>query len=126
MLGAAEVISVLVRRKNAGVLPRAVFAQGLANLKAEVVDADEFSTLPTDNDLITAAMPLIDQHNINSTDAVVLRLALDLATEFRTRGDDLVLVASDQRLLRSAQAERLLTFDPEAQTEAELSVLVTS
>jgi hypothetical protein len=38
--------------------------------------------------------------------------------------DDLVLVASDQRLLRAAQAEGLLTFDPERQDKADLGVVL--
>jgi hypothetical protein len=33
-------------------------------------------------------------------------------------------VASDQRLLRAAQAEGLLTFDPEVQSQVELDVLL--
>jgi predicted nucleic acid-binding protein len=98
MLGAAEVASVLVRSRNNGALSAATFSQRLANLKAEVVDDEEFNTVPMDNDLITAAMPFIDKHAVNATDAVVLRLALDLAAERRAHGVDLMLVASDQRL----------------------------
>jgi predicted nucleic acid-binding protein len=126
MLGAAEVASVLVRRRNSGVLSLTAFAQGMTNLKTEVVDADEFHTLSMDNDLIAAAMGLIDKHAINATDAVVLRLALDVVAQLRADGHDLVLVASDQRLLRAAQAEGLLSFDPERQTEADLDVLLTT
>jgi hypothetical protein len=61
---------------------------------------------------------------INATDAVLLRLAIDLAARLRVDGDDLVLVASDKRLQRAAQAEGLLAFDPETQTETELGVLL--
>lgn len=124
MLGAAEVASVLVRRRNSGAFPASSLSQSMVNLKAEVVDADEFNTLSMDNDLISAAMPLIDRHAINATDAVLLRLALDLAARLRVDGADLVLVASDKRLQRAAQAEGLLAFDPETQTETELDVLL--
>jgi len=124
MLGAAEVASVLVRRRNSGRLSKTAFIQGMTNLKTEVVDSDDFNTLPVDNDLIIAAMPFIEKHSVNATDAVILRLALDLAAQMRTDGNDLVLVASDQRLLRAAQAEGLLTFDPEHQTEVELRRLI--
>jgi predicted nucleic acid-binding protein len=125
MIGAAEVASVLVRRRNSGVLSATTFSQSMANLKAEIVDQEEFNTLPMDNDLITAAMPFIDRHSVNATDAVVLRLALDLAAQIRVQGDDLVLVASDQRLQRAAQVEGLLSFDPEMQTELDLDGLLT-
>jgi hypothetical protein len=36
----------------------------------------------------------------------------------------LVLVSSDQRLLRAAQAEGLVTFNPEIQDQATLAALV--
>ena len=41
-------------------------------------------------------------------------------------GDDLVLVTSDQRLLRAAQVEGVLTFNPETQTEGDLDALLGS
>lgn len=126
MLGAAEVVSVLVRRRNSGSLSTASLAQSVLNLHTEVVDAVDFRTPEADNNLITASMAFIDQHALNATDSVVLRLALDLAARFRADGNDLVLVASDHRLLRAAQAEGLLTFDPESQTEAGLDALVTT
>jgi hypothetical protein len=44
--------------------------------------------------------------------------------QLRAAGNDLVLVARDRRLLRAAQAEGLLTFDPENQTEPELDILI--
>jgi predicted nucleic acid-binding protein len=124
MLGAAEVASVLVRRRNAGRLLPARFIQGMLNLSAEIVNNPNFNALAADNDLIAAAVPLIEQHSINSTDAVVLRLSLDLAAQHRAAGDDLVLVTSDRRLLRAAQHERLVTFDPETQTQADLDALI--
>jgi hypothetical protein len=50
--------------------------------------------------------------------------ALGLAQYLRNRGDDLVLVASDLRLLVAAQAEGLFTFNPETQGQAALATLV--
>jgi hypothetical protein len=49
---------------------------------------------------------------------------LGLAHRLRQHGDDLVLVASDQRLLRAAQVEGLTTFNPESQDFAALSALI--
>ncbi len=65
--------------------------------------------------------PLLDQF---ATDAIVLHAALGLAQHRRSRGDDLILVASDKRLLRAAQAEGLGTFDPEIQDQAALALLM--
>src|SRR4051794_37254974 len=69
MLGVAEVVSVLVRRRNGGVIPAAAYAQGVLNLSAEVVNAEAFRTLEADNHLIAAAMPSIDLHALNATDS---------------------------------------------------------
>jgi hypothetical protein len=63
--------------------------------------------------LVTTSFPLIVAHALNSTDAVLLKSALAIARRLRAAGDDLVLVASDQRLLRAALAEGLTGFDPE-------------
>ncbi len=63
--------------------------------------------MPITNRLAINAFPLIVTHSINSTDAIALKSALAIADKLRVRGDDLVLVASDQRLLRAAQAEGL-------------------
>ncbi|MCI0388839.1 MAG: hypothetical protein MOB07_08755 [Acidobacteria bacterium] len=53
-----------------------------------------------------------------------MRSALDFAANLRARGDDLVLVASDGRLLRAAQAEGLIVFNPEKQPTADLDLLL--
>lgn len=60
----------------------------------------------------------MDKHSINSVDALVLRSALDVAIELRNSSDGrLVLVASDLRLLKAAEDEGLLVFNPETDTE---------
>ena len=61
---------------------------------------------------------------MNSTDSLTLKSALAVARKLRAAGDDLVLVASDQRLLRAAQAHGLVTLDPELQDQEALSKLL--
>ena len=73
---------------------------------------------------LTRAAPHIERHSINATDAIVLHATLGLAQFLRVNGDDLAIVASDQRLLRAAKAEGLDTFDPETQDQATLSKLI--
>ncbi len=124
MLGGAEVAAALVRKRNGGVISPADFAVAMKELRAEVLDAPDFTKPVSDNQLIDASIPLLDKHSINATDAVVLQAALQLAVQARAVGDDLALVACDRRLLRAAQAEGLLTFDPENQTQAELATLL--
>ena len=66
-------------------------------------------------------MSLIETHSLNSVDAMVLRSTLDIAIELHNTGDTLVLVASDQRLLRAAQTEGLLVFNPEIDSQQTLT-----
>jgi predicted nucleic acid-binding protein len=123
-VGYAEVVSVLVRKKNAVTLFGSRFSQALLDFEKEVIQSPGKHLLAFDNSVATDALALIVKHSINSTDAIILRVALDVAQHLRNRGDDIVLVASDQRLLRAAQAEGLTTFDPENQDQMALAVLV--
>src|SRR5438128_3039969 len=94
MLGAAEVAAALVRKRNGGLITPTVFAAAMARLRTEVLTAGDFLKLPADNALINTALPLLDKYAINANDAIVLQTALDLAAQWRTEGNTLVLVAS--------------------------------
>ncbi|MGH7168804.1 MAG: type II toxin-antitoxin system VapC family toxin [Gemmataceae bacterium] len=120
----AEVVSVLVRKKNVGTISAAQFSQALLVFDREVIQSSAKHLLDFDNAVVTNALALIVQHSINASDAMILRVTLDVAQQLRTLGDDLVLVASDQRLLRAAQAEGLVPFNPETQDQAALATLV--
>jgi predicted nucleic acid-binding protein len=122
-VGVAEVVSILVRKKNAGLLSGTTFAQALARVGQEIIHNANLRKVEATNSLVIAALVHIQTHSLNGTDAIVLHAALGLAQHLRTRGDDLVLVASDQRLLRAAGAEGLLTFNPETQDQATLVAL---
>src|SRR5947209_8221555 len=52
MLGAAEVVAALVRKRNAGLLTPALFALALGEFRREVLDAADFVKLASDNRLI--------------------------------------------------------------------------
>jgi predicted nucleic acid-binding protein len=119
MLGVAEVSAALVRKRNSGSITSPMFAAAMTQLRMEVLMAADFIKLPADNALIATAIPLAEKHAINATDAIVLQTALTIITQRRAAGDDLVLVASDQRLLRAAQAEGVFTLNPETQTETD-------
>lgn len=121
---AGEVVSVLVRKRNAGALATEDFAQALASFEAEIVRGASITRAPVTSRLVTSSFALIVAHSINSTDALTLRSALVIARRLRIAGDDLVLVAADQRLVRAAAAEALLTFNPETQDQAPLTALI--
>ena len=123
-LGILEVISIFVRKKNASVVPHTTFNQAMTDFRSEVIDAANFTKIPATDSLINTAASLVEKHSLNATDAVILRSVLDLVVVLRATGDDLVLVTSDQRLLRAAQVEGVLTFNPETQTEGDLDALL--
>jgi predicted nucleic acid-binding protein len=123
-IGIAEIVSLLVRKKNAGHLAMSLYSQALHNVGTELVYSVNLNRVEADTALVATALPLIERHSINATDAIILRSALDMAASLRSAGDDLVLVASDQRLLRAAQAEGLVTFNPETQSQVVLDTLL--
>ena len=55
----------------------------------------------------------------------MLRSALDIVTQLRNMDDTLVLVASDQRLLRAAQDRGLFVFNPEIDLQQTLTDWIT-
>jgi predicted nucleic acid-binding protein len=123
-VGMAEVASLLVRKKNADLISTAALTQALADLRVEIVFSSGLQRIVATNALVTSALALIETHSINATDAVILQSALGLRTRLHSTGDDIVVMASDQRLLRAAQAEGLITFNPETQSQADLDALL--
>jgi predicted nucleic acid-binding protein len=125
-IGAGEILSVLVRKRNAGTLSIANFQRAAASFDAEIVNPTAITRASVTSRLVAKSLPIIVAHSINSTDAIVLRSALAIAKRLRKADDDLVLVASDQRLLRAAHAEGLATFNPESLDNAALAGLIGS
>jgi predicted nucleic acid-binding protein len=123
-VGLAEVAAVLIRKRNAGVISMTVCQAALADFWAEVGPMTAIRIIDVTGDLAERSSDLIDRHSINATDAILLRTALDLAATLRPAGDDVLVVASDQRLLRAARAEGLTTFDPETQSESDLDAIL--
>jgi predicted nucleic acid-binding protein len=125
-LGMLEFISIFVRKKNASTIPDTAFNQVMTDFRSEVIDAANFTKIPATDSLVNAAAPLVAQHSLNATEAVILRSVLDLVATLRATHDALVLVTSDQRLLRASQMEGVLTFDLAMQTESDLDALLTA
>ena len=121
-----ETRHVFVRKRNDGIITRSEFNQVIQRFEGEFVyPIDVEKVNPTQNQKITARQ-LIDAHSINSTDAYILQCALDKADKLRTAGDDLIFVSSNRRLLAAARTERLLIFNPEADNQINLDVLINS
>ena len=117
-IGVAEVFSICVRKRNDGRITRHHFEQAIGYLDSEVINIEsDFETIPVQNALIWESISLMDIHSINSVDAILLCSALDIVTNLRDENNELVLIASDQRLLRAAQTEGLLCFNPETDSQ---------
>jgi len=123
-LGILEIISILVRKRNNGRLNQALFEQAMVEFRAEVIDQDEFSATSVNDTVLLSALELIAKHNLNATDAVILRSALNLHQILREGNEELILWTSDRRLVRAAQAEGLTVFNPEEETIERLHQLL--
>lgn len=110
--GYSETYAILSRRRNSGMLSTMTHAVAQSALRAEIIDGD-FELISIDDNTIFASLPLIDQHNLNSSDAAILASYLVLSASLPEADLPTVLVASDQRLLRAAQAEGLAILNPE-------------
>jgi len=125
-LGAIEVFWICVRKRNDNRITSHQFERATTHLRHEVINNQSgFKTISVPDSLVWDSIRLIERYSLNSMDAMVLRSALDTATELRSTDDKLVLVASDQRLLRAAHAEGLQIFNPELDSQQILTDWVT-
>ncbi len=121
-IGAMEVFWICVRKRNDRRITSHQFERAVTYLKREVINRQSnFRTISLPDSLIWDSMDLIETHSLNSVDALVLRSALNITAELGNMGDTLVLVASDQRLLRAARAEGLQVFNPELDSQQTLT-----
>jgi len=126
ILGAVEVFWICVRKRNDGRITHSHFTQATGYLEQEIINPNsDFKTVSIPDTLVLNSISLTETHSLNSVDAMVLRSALDIATELRNTGNTLVFVASDQRLLRAAQDEGLPIFNPEIDSQQTLTDWIT-
>lgn len=125
MLGVTEIVSVLVRKHNGKRLADGAYHQALLNLHAEIISSIQIRKVSAPDALIIASNPFIHAHNINATDAIILRSALDLQRALVDAGDTLLFCAADRRLLRAAEGEGLPVLNPEDATEADVQQLLS-
>lgn len=124
MIGVLEIISVLVRKHNDGRLSQKLFSQAMVELNQEIIEDEAFAITSIDDELMLSSLDLIAQHNINATDAIILRSCLDFQQIVQSQGHHLALWSCDKRLLRAARHEGVDVFDPEVETKAQLQILL--
>ncbi len=113
-----ETAAALNRKKNAAQIPASDFDPLIERLMQE---SDLFFQPKSDSDDVRQSLTFIFKHNLNATDALHLQIALKLRHLLTLMGNEIVLVASDERLLRAANLEGLPTLNPESATVADLS-----
>ncbi|MEK7831720.1 MAG: type II toxin-antitoxin system VapC family toxin [Acidobacteriota bacterium] len=123
-LGILEVASILRRMRNDGRLPVALYKQVVAEFNNEVIMSGRFLTPEINNQIALSALSLISKHNLNASDVIILRSAINTQNALRQQGDDLMLWTSDKRLVRAAIAEVLTVFNPESDSIARLQQLL--
>ena len=126
VINLAEVTSVLVRKRNDGRIDQKFFEQASLKLGEEFLAQAEVLIASVDDDLILASIPLIERYNLNATDAVILRSALDMGSELRKSRKRLLLITADKRMIRAARSEELAVVDPEIVGLEELRARIES
>lgn len=102
-----------MRKRNGGVLDSETYHEARRLLNSDAFAARLLQVADVTYDDVLEGIALIERHNINSSDAAILARYIRLTSSDYDRA---VLVASDHRLLRAAQAERLHTINPENTT----------
>ncbi|MGQ9626508.1 MAG: type II toxin-antitoxin system VapC family toxin [Anaerolineae bacterium] len=120
-LGFTETASALNRRYHLDQLPEKIFREVLA-LLAE--DSTRMQPLPISDEAVERSLVLLLRHNLNASDALYLQQVLDWQAKHEGERDKIALVSTDRRLLRAAEKEGLLTFDPESADIALLEKLL--
>jgi len=86
------------------------FRDARTELQMEALGSPGFVVLSISDALVFGSLSLMAAHNINSADASILATCLRFQ---RTAAEPCLLVASDKRLLRAAEAEGLSGLNPE-------------
>jgi hypothetical protein len=100
----------LNRHKNEGRIPSLLVQQAVARL---LVEASDMDVQPLNEAIVMESLPLISKHNVNASDALYLHQVMLLKNLLRRVDHDVILVASDRRLVRAATAEGISVLDPE-------------
>jgi len=118
--GYAETFSILLRKRNDGRLNTPAFNTAAIALRREVIDSRDMGFLVIDESAVLAGLSLMEQHNVNTTDASLLAAFLRCARSQHPAASSCILAAADKRLLRAAEAEGLQVLDLQALSAADV------
>lgn len=124
-LSYTETFSLLLRKHNRNDISLRVFSAAVLILQAETLNNFAFNLLTITNLDIIRSVEYIRRHNINASDAAILAAYLRYALTQPVGAAPCLLVAADQRLLRAAAAEGLMTLNPELVSPVEVPAILS-
>ncbi len=108
--GISETISVLNRKKNEKDIVEGDFRKILSSFLNEV---NKFSIESVTDNLVISSFAFILKYNINSADALHMCSLTEIRNIAKNFGNDVILVASDKRLVNACKHEGINVIDPE-------------
>jgi len=119
-LSYAETFSLLLRKHNRGDISLSAFSFAVSALQAETINSQRFALLSISDSDIIRGVEFVRRYNINSSDAAILAAFLRYSSSQPSGAVPCILIASDKRFLRAAEAEGLATLDPEQVSAADV------
>ena len=95
-------------------------------LQADVLGSPGFRILSISDTIIFGSLSLMRTHSINSADAAILAAFLRFQRALPAGNSPCLMVASDKRLLRAAEAEGLKTLNPELLPAADVTAFLAA
>ena len=123
----AEIYSILLRKFNRAAIDNRAFAAAKSSLRSELINDPDFMLLSIDDTAFYRGIDLMETHNLNATDAALLVLFRSYVQFFAPdSGITFLLVAADERLVRTANAEGLRAVNPEILLAADVPAYLAS
>lgn len=111
LVSGAEAVAAITRRKNTNTIAAADAARAIATFKIQF--RNQFKAVRVTDTLVNDAMLLAEKHGLRGYDAIQLASALFIEAKMTARGvGPLTLISAEHELNQAAQAEGLLTDDP--------------
>ena len=116
-----ETFATLNRNKNRFNIPEENFNKIIF---AFLTDCENLHLLPLSDNQLFKSLLYIRKHNLNSADAYHLSAILELKETLTSLGHTVLLISSDERLIKASKNEGIHIFDPEKDTLSRLQRLL--
>ena len=116
-----EIISILLRKFNRVAINQNAFETAKSALRTELINDPDFSLLSINDASFYGGIALMETHNLNATDAALLISFQSFIQTFAFDADAIFLVvAADERLVRTARALGMKAVNPESLPASEV------